>query len=45
MEARLILDDGSDEGIPVLGIQFEHGQDASLEARIRALEYAQLKSE
>lgn len=44
MEARLVLEAGSGEGIPVLGIQVEHGQDASLEARITALEQAQLKS-
>lgn len=44
LEARLVLDAGSGEGIPVLGIQVEHSSDASLEARITALEQAQLKS-
>lgn len=44
LETRLVLDAGSGEGIPVLAIQVEHGSDASLEARISALEQAQLKS-
>jgi len=43
LEARLVFDTGSGEGIPVLGIQVEHGPDASLEARIAALEQAQLR--